>query len=147
MICEPRERTRIQKSAKSWLSQQICFQRKIGFPSTFVEKCTPSCMFLRCNVLISRKFACIQMFSLAISFLYLAHPVRLRCAALLLPAEPIPHELLEVERCAPVCVHLLAPAVLVPGLRIRIHFGSSILGRIPIRIQGFHDKKLKKNYS
>ncbi len=71
------------------------------------------------------------MFAFAITFLHLAHPVRLGLAALLLPAaEPVPHELLEVERCAPVRVHLLAPAVLVPGLRIHIHF-------IRIRFQHF----------
>jgi hypothetical protein len=39
-----------------------------------------------------------------------------------------------------------------PGLRISIHFiragsGSSILGWITIRIQGFNDQILKKNYS
>jgi hypothetical protein len=101
------------------------------------------------------------MCALAITFLYLAYPVWLGLAALLLPvAEPVPHELLEVERCAPVRVHLLAPAVLVPGLRIRIHFiririqhfrpnryrsgSGSNTDPYPIRIQGFNDKKLTK---
>ncbi len=97
------------------------------------------------------------MFGFAILFLYIAfaHPVWLRCAALLLPAEPIPHELLEVERCAPVRVHLLAPAVLVPGLRISILFIRIRIKHFrpntdpdPIRIQGYYDKKnFKKNYS
>ncbi len=81
------------------------------------------------------------MFTFAITFLYLAHPVRLRFAALLLPAaEPVPHELLEVERCAPLRVHLLPPAVLVErqrrvDLHPRLYADGSLCGAVHLRYQ------------